>query len=268
MEILYNGDVNNQDYFVGWWDQFSTKSAYLLTLITTGMAISGAYEEMEHPGQNAYVLVQERFTKDLQTISKRMRQFSQKAKKEMYDTAKTNINRMLIEKDGKSNHEMGQYIFNSLAKIYPWKLWQVQVYDNVEGFPKHTFSCVDCFNQYLHYKKKYNIVVEYVDKNSQANTNALKSQLMKGDLDSRQNCRQIHDKVVKKAAYTGLHIIDNGHHFEIFGNMGNRSIRVNGKKHIGIAWAVKGRTMKEAGTILFNMETVHKDDGYSWEVDF
>ena len=76
MEILYNGDVNNQDYFVGWWDQFSTKSAYLLTLITTGMAISGAYEEMEHPGQNAYVLVQERFTKDLQTISKRMRQFS------------------------------------------------------------------------------------------------------------------------------------------------------------------------------------------------
>ena len=106
MEILYNGDVNNQDYFIGWWDQFSTKSAYLLSLITAGVAISGAYEEFDHPDEDAYLMVQARFTGELKTISKRIQDFSQKAIKEMYNTAKTNINRMLIEKDGKSNKEM------------------------------------------------------------------------------------------------------------------------------------------------------------------
>ena len=169
---------------------------------------------------------------------------------------------------GAKNVDVAKNLHNILIKLYPWKLWQVQVYDNLEGFPKHTFSCSGCFNQFLHYKKKYNIVVEFVDKNSQANKAALKNTLMKKELDSGMDCRQIHDKVKKKAAFTGLHIIDNGAHLERFSNMGDRAIRVNGRHHTGIAWAVKGKAMKDAGTLFFNEDTIHLDGGYKWEVDY
>ena len=46
MQIIYAGDVNGE-YYQGWRDIVATKSAYVLTLISSGINIVSTYETMK-----------------------------------------------------------------------------------------------------------------------------------------------------------------------------------------------------------------------------
>lgn len=46
-----------------------------------------------------------------------------KAKSDMWDTAKVNSNRIMMERHGASNHDMSDILETAMGKIYPWMAW-------------------------------------------------------------------------------------------------------------------------------------------------
>ena len=105
MQILYQGDVNN-NYFLGWNDQVSSKSAYVLTLIISGIAAQSAYKTLQTGNRLAWTVVQSSYTQPLLTITRRIKQFSDQCKNEVWNTAKINTERILTERKGASNMDM------------------------------------------------------------------------------------------------------------------------------------------------------------------
>jgi hypothetical protein len=59
-----------------------------------------------------------------------------------------------------------------LDAINPYRLWQVQSYNNVSGFENHAFICYDCID-YLHYANTYNILISSMATDSVANMTVL-----------------------------------------------------------------------------------------------
>jgi len=52
-----------------------------------------------------------------------MREYDDLMKKEMWNTARTNANKIMIDKNGLENKEMADALESTISKIYPWMLW-------------------------------------------------------------------------------------------------------------------------------------------------
>lgn len=57
---------------------------------------------------------------------------------------------------------------SQLDAINPYRLWQVQSYNNVSGPENHAYICFDCI-AYLHYANNYNILISSVATDSVPN---------------------------------------------------------------------------------------------------
>ena len=89
--------------------------------------------------------------------------------------------------------------------IYPWKLWQTQVYDNCGGYDDHTIVCEECIF-FLHFQNRYNVVIDGVDKTSKPNRELINRDI-RGDANDGSGARQIAERLWNSNCYYGVHVI-------------------------------------------------------------
>ena len=100
-----------------------SKSAYLYTLISSGVIVVSAYTTIKTKNPKAWTVVQSRYTEPLKGIPQRIIKMSQDCKKNIWDTVRTNAERVMIEKKGFNNKGMSEVLQSTMSMIYPWKLW-------------------------------------------------------------------------------------------------------------------------------------------------
>ena len=83
-----------------------SKAAYVYTLISAGVIVVSAYTTLKTQNPKAWTVVQSRYTNPLKGIPERIIKMSQDCKKNIWDTSKTNANRILMEKNGLNNKDM------------------------------------------------------------------------------------------------------------------------------------------------------------------
>ena len=109
MQILYQGDVNG-NYYLGWNDQVTSKAAYILVLIISGIATQSAYQTLKTGNKLAWTVVQSHYTEPVIRIVDRIKQYSDQCMNEMWNTARVNTERILIEHKGAPNTDMTEVI--------------------------------------------------------------------------------------------------------------------------------------------------------------
>ena len=157
----------------------------------------------------------------------------------MWTTGKQNTQRVLQENNGKNNHDMGKLIQATMAKIYPWKLWEAHVYHDIGGLDNHAFICYGCFDL-LHWDHKYNVVVAGVDKTSKANTGLINKDY-RGYANDGGHADSIRDRIWNSNnCYYGVHVIKRAVDEWTWSDFGNRMKQEVGSKKTVIVWALNG----------------------------
>lgn len=96
---------------------------------------------------------------------------------EWYENTEVNSDRILTRgsADNLDNADMATYVIDQLSYITPFRLWDIQVYDNIVGDDLHQVQCNDCFF-YMHYNNRYDIVISSLSNDTVANLNVTQDQ--------------------------------------------------------------------------------------------
>jgi len=96
---------------------------------------------------------------------------------EWYENTEVNSDRILTRgsADNLDNADMAKYVIAQLSTITPFRLWDIQVYDNIVGDDLHQITCNDCFF-YMHYNNRYDIVISSLSNDTVANLNVTQDQ--------------------------------------------------------------------------------------------
>lgn len=185
-------------------------------------------------------MTQSSYTDDLKAIPTRIRSYLSKCDQNLWSTSKTNVNRLLTEKNGLSNNEMSSTIVSIMSKIYPSMLWQSQVYKDISGGSKHWFTCSGCFS-FLHFQSRYNVVVAAQPTSSKANSDLLSSfKTMFTEYSNSPFDAHTTVNILAKYCFTGLHVIERSVDEWTDSQFGSRHTQTVGSKHTIVAWAVSG----------------------------
>lgn len=119
-------------------------------------------------------------------------------------------------------------------------MWSVWSYDNVGGYENHAFSCLDCFNQYLHYDNKYNIVIAAMSLESKANTVVLNNSKIKNDSNSKSDAVKLCDDIWNNLCVTGVHVVKRYVDLELYNDFSDRDTFEVGSQKTITVWAEEG----------------------------
>ena len=81
----------------------TSTAAYIYTLISSGVVVVSSYTSLRTKNNQAWKVVQERYTNVLKSIPTRIQSFSDECKKNIWSTAETNSYRVIMENKGISN---------------------------------------------------------------------------------------------------------------------------------------------------------------------
>jgi len=92
-----------------------------------------------------------------------------------------------------------------LSKIHSFKLWHVEVYNNLEGGDVHWHTCYNCFLM-LHWQNRYDVLAAAVDPTSTANF-PLMQQSLQGWADNGDDAHSIVNTLMSTQCYSGVSVI-------------------------------------------------------------
>lgn len=113
------------------------------------------------------------------------------------------------------------------------------VYNDITGFEKHTIICTDCLN-YLHYNRRYNIIISAVNSEFIANNDLLNDDIITEASKDKRNAIDIANDLWKNHCFKGVHVMTKGVNQETTSSLEDRFREVSGTAKDVIVWALEG----------------------------
>ncbi len=108
---------------------------------------------------------------------------------------------------GFSNEDMTNDLYAQLLLVNPYRLWQVQVYNNVTGGSNDNYHiCFDCIS-YRHYADRYFILIASLATDSVANTAVLADSRIVNDADNKSDCQTLAYDIFNNLCVKGVYCV-------------------------------------------------------------
>lgn len=137
---------------------------------------------------------------------------------------------------------MAEFMTAQLAIVSPYRLWDTQVYFDIEGSNNHEIICYDCFT-FFHFQNKYDVAISSLLNDTSANQTVVFDSSIADKSNHGGKAIDIARDIWNSMCVMGVHVIhrDSGENTEwTYGDRGRFQV---GTQWTIIVWAVEGHCM-------------------------
>lgn len=243
LEILYQGPGFSG--YVGHKTQIAQNSSYLMMLITSGMIVTAAYLSISTGRADAWKAVDNMYGESVREATQRIQDILALCDTESWNNAWTNAKSILIAKNGVSNRDMSEAIWDMLKNVHPQWLWQVTVFNKVAiGATMAHYKCSELCIDLSGQSTTYSVLIAAVSHGSVMGTVAPEDKIRyAGDVIINGAFKLLHWFQFQGGCYTGALAIaaENGQNEFTHSEFWHLSRVVQGTQNRLVLWSVAGK---------------------------